>query len=106
LVRLRILSTITATTPAGYRAADARFLAGAIHFERGDTPEAIRWWRDIRPDSRDRYVDEYSRLLDELQWPDGIRVKQIAYVLDSVHSRWRASALQRLRYFGRTCESY
>jgi hypothetical protein len=106
MVRLRILSTIMATSPHGYRAADARFLAGAIQFEQGDRAEATRWWRDIQPDSRDRYVEEYSRLLDELQWPSGIRPRQIEYILDSVSSRWRASALKRLRHFGSTCESY
>lgn len=106
MVRLQILSTVIATSPNGYRTADARFLAGAIHFEQGDTPEAIRRWRDIRPDSRDVYVEEYSRLLAELQWPQGIRMQQVKYVIDSVHSRWRTSSLARLRYFGRTCESY
>jgi hypothetical protein len=106
MVRLRILSTIAATSPHGYRVADARFLAGAIHFEQGDTSEAVRWWPDIRPDSRDRYVDEYSRLLDELQWPERIRPRQIKYILDSVNSRWRTFSLERLRHFGLTCESY
>ena len=106
MVRLQILSTVIATSPAGYRAADTRFLAGAIHFERGDTSEAIRQWREIRPDSRDGYVEEYSRLLQELQWPEGIRVRQLKYVLDSVDSRWRRTATERLRYFGRACTSY
>jgi hypothetical protein len=105
-VRLQILSTVIATSPNGYRTADARFLAGAIHFEQGDTAEAIRRWRDIRPDSRDAYVEEYSRLLEELQWPQGVRTQQVKHVLDSVDSRWRTSSLARLRYFGRTCESY
>jgi hypothetical protein len=104
-VRLQILSTVIATSPNGYRTADARFLAGAM-FEQGDTSEAIRRWREIRPDSRDAYFEEYSRLLDELQWPQGIRMQQVKYVVDSVHSRWRTSSLERLRYFGRTCESY
>ena len=106
MVRLQILSTAIHTTPNGYRAADARFLVGAIHFEQGDTAEAIRWWRAMRPDSGDRYVEEYSRLLDELQWPAGIRPRQIKYVLDSANSRWRTSSLERLRHFGSTCDSY
>ena len=105
-VRLQILQTVIATSPNGYRTADARFLAGAIHFERGETSEAIRRWREIRPDSGDAYVEEYSRLLEELQWPQGVRTQQVKYVLDSVDSRWRTSSLARLRYFGRTCESY
>jgi|SoiMethySBSTD1v2_1073268.scaffolds.fasta_scaffold00049_101 hypothetical protein len=106
MVRLRILSTVIATTPNGYRAADARFLAGAIHFERGDTLEAIRSWREIRQDAGDRYVEAYSRLLDELRWPEGIRPRQIEYVLNSVQSRWRSSSLERLRDFGSACDRY
>ena len=105
-VRLQILQTVIATSPNGYRTADARFLAGAIHFEGGETSEAIRRWREIRPDSGDAYVEEYSRLLEELQWPQGVRTQQVKYVLDSVDSRWRTSSLARLRYFGRTCDSY
>jgi hypothetical protein len=106
MVRLRILSTVIATSPDRYRVADARFLAGAIHFERGDTQEAVELWREIRPDSGDSYSDEYSRLLEELRWPEGIRVRQIEYIVDSVHSRWRASSLERLRHFGSACDSY
>src|SRR5688572_16348229 len=38
----------------------------------------------------------------ELRWPEGARVQQIKYIIDSVYSRWRTSWLERLRYFGRT----
>ena len=105
-LRLRILSAVIATSPDGYRLSDARFLIGQIYFEQGNLTEAHAWWKDIRHDSRDSYADAYSRLLDELQRPDGVNVKQIKYVLQSVVSQWRHSSLERLRYFGRTCESY
>lgn len=105
-LRLRLLSTAIATSPDGYRRSDARFLIGQIYFEQGNLTEAHEWWRDIRYDSRDSYADAYSRLLEELRWPDGVRVRQIKYVLQSVVSHWRDSSLERLRYFGRTCDSY
>ena len=105
-LRLRILSTVIATSPDGYRVSDARFLIGQIYFEQGNLTEAHSWWRDIRPDSRDSYADAYSRLLDELRWPDGGRVQQIKYVLQSVVSQWRHSSMERLRHFGRSCDSY
>jgi hypothetical protein len=105
-LRLRILTTAIATSPDGYRLSDARFLIGQIYFEQGNLTEADAWWRDIRHDSRDSYADAYSRLLDELRWPDGIRVRQIKYVLQSVSSQWRESSMERLRHFGRTCDSY
>lgn len=105
-LRLRILSTVIATSPDGYRRSDARFLIGQIYFEQGNLTEAHAWWRDIRHDSRDSYGDAYSRLLDELKRPDGLRVQQIKYVLQSVVSQWRNSSMERLRHFGRTCDSY
>jgi hypothetical protein len=105
-LRLRILSTVIATSPEGYRRSDARFLIGQIYFEQGNLTEAHAWWRDIRHDPRDSYADAYSRLLDELRWPDGLRVQQIKYVLQSVVSQWRDSSMERLRHFGRTCDSY
>jgi hypothetical protein len=105
-LRLRILSTVIATSPDGYRVSDARFLVGEIYFEQGNLTEATAWWEDIRQDPRDGYAEAYSRLLDELRWPDGVRVKQIKYVLQSVDSHWRHSSLERLRQFGRTCDTY
>ena len=105
-LRLRILSTVIATSPDGYRVSDARFLVGQIYFEQGNLTEAHAWWRDIRHDPRDSYADAYSRLLDELRRPDGVRVQQIKYVLQSVVSQWRNSSMERLRHFGRSCDSY
>ena len=105
-LRLRILSTVIASSPDGYRVSDARFLIGQIYFEQGNLTEATTWWKDIRHDSRDSYTDAYSRLLGELEWQDGVRVRQIEYVLRSVSSQWRNSSMERLRHFGRTCDTY
>jgi len=105
-LRLRILSMVIASSPDGYRVSDARFLIGQIYFEQGNLTEAITWWKDIRHDYRDSYAEAYSRLLGELQWQDGVRVRQIEYVLQSVSSQWRNSSMERLRHFGRTCDTY
>jgi hypothetical protein len=105
-LRLRILSTAIATSPDGYRVSDARFLIGEIYFEQGNVTEAAAWWGNIRQDARDSYAEAYSRLLDELRWPEGVRVRQIKYVLQSVDSQWRRSSLERLRHFGRACDTY
>jgi len=105
-LRLRILSTVIASSPDGYRVSDARFLIGQIYFEQDNLTEATTWWKDIRHDSRDSYADAYSRLLGELEWQDGVRVRQIEYVLRSVSSQWRNSSMERLRHFGRTCDTY
>jgi hypothetical protein len=105
-LRLRILSTVIATSPDGYRVSDARFLIGQIYFEQGNVTEAHSWWKDIRHDSGDSYAEAYCRLLDELRRPDGVRMPQIKYVLQSVVSQWRNSSMERLRHFGRTCDSY
>ena len=54
-LRLRLLTTIVATTPNGYRSADARFLAGQVLFGQGDLEGARTWWSAITPDAHDSY---------------------------------------------------
>ncbi|MBY0496834.1 MAG: hypothetical protein K2Y23_21705 [Cyanobacteria bacterium] len=56
-VRLRILSSIIATTPDGYRESDARYLAGEILFKQGSLDEALRWWAPMQPREGDTYID-------------------------------------------------
>jgi len=55
-IRLRLLTTIIDSTPSGYRAADARFLAGEILFNQKRVPEALSCWeRIISPPARQLY---------------------------------------------------
>jgi len=42
-LRLRILSTVIASSPDGYRVSDARFLIGQIYFEQDNLTEATTW---------------------------------------------------------------
>lgn len=105
-LRLRVLSTIVQSTPGGYRAADARFLAGEIFFYQNDTAEALRWWRDITPGSGDSYAIAYSELLAELQAPSGLSAAKVIAVLGGERRRWLELSRKRLRQFGYTFTSF
>jgi hypothetical protein len=105
-IRLRLLATIVETTPVGYRAGDARFLAGAIAFRRGEVAEALRWWRPIQPDAADIYVSLYSQVLDAIRAPRVVDGRRVERILANVHGRWRVSSIDRLRQFGYACDAY
>jgi hypothetical protein len=105
-LRLRLLTTIIETTPAGYRSADARFLAGEILFNQNNAPEAVRMWRDIRPDPRDSYVEAYSELLAEMRSADGATASEINRILGAEHRRWLDFSEVRLRQFGYTFDTF
>src|SRR5207248_2599690 len=53
--RLGILTGILRTTPHGYRASDARFLIGTIHWREGSLGDALRAWRAMAVDPTDAY---------------------------------------------------
>ena len=55
-VRLAILSTIVETSPNGYGAADARFLAGRLLWDRSDIAGAVELWRGMGTDERTTYA--------------------------------------------------
>ena len=105
-LRLRLLSTIIETTPEGYRSADARFLAGEIHFNQNNAPEAVRVWREIRPDAGDSYVEAYSELLAEMRSPNGATAAGINRILGAEHRRWLDFSAARLRQFGYAFDTF
>lgn len=105
-LRLRLLSTIMETTPDSYRAADARFLAGEIFFNQNNAPDALRMWREIRPDARDSYVEAYSELLAEMRSPNGATASEINRILGAEHRRWLDFSEVRLRQFGYTFDTF
>jgi hypothetical protein len=105
-LRLRLLSTIMETTPDGYRAADAHFLAGEILFNQNNAPDALRMWREIRPDARDSYVEAYSELLAEIRSPNGATASEINRILGAEHRRWLDFSEARLRQFGYTFDTF
>lgn len=97
--RLAILDGIIRTTPGGYRASDARFLMGAIHWRQGNLDEAMRVWRQMAPDPGDSHVIPARQILDALQSgrPLGLEVDRI---LKNDQGRWLSFSDQRLRRFG------
>ena len=105
-IRLRLLSTIIESTPGGYRAADARYLAGEIFFYQHNTPEAIRWWRAITPDAGDSYAIAYSELLQELKSPSGLSAAEINAILGGERGRWLDASRRRLRQFGHSFTTF
>jgi hypothetical protein len=104
-VRLGILNGILATTPDGYRAGDARYLIGAIHWRRRNPDRALDTWRSIAIEPTDAYAAEYSQILsavrraplNELSVADR---RTIDAALDNEHARWLMFSWTRLRQFG------
>jgi hypothetical protein len=109
-VRLRILNGIVATTPHGYRASDARFLIGTIHWRAGRSTDAVRAWREMTIDPTDTYVGLYSDLLGAMrsaaasgQRLDRIRV---ANAVDGERGTWINFSYDRLLRFGYRFETF
>ena len=65
--RLEILGGIVRSTPDGYRANDARFLIGEIHWSAKRVPAAVSSWCQMSVDAGDAYVDTYRQILSALQ---------------------------------------
>ena len=104
-VRLMVLSTIVNTTPDGYRIDDARFLAGEIHWRAEQHDEAIRLWRQMRPDPQDAYYLAEARVQDAIAAapPNTLRVRQ---ALRDQQGRWWVASVDRLRQFGYRPDRY
>jgi hypothetical protein len=104
-LRLRLLSTIVETTPDGYRASDARYLAGEILFNQDNLTEAHRVWRSMRPGPRDAYFRASSEVLEALDvaMPSP---RELRRVLQAEYGRWRVYSIDRLRHFGHSCNTF
>ena len=98
-LRLRVLSTILATSPGGYRTDDARFLAGEIQWKAQRPDEAVRLWREMRPGPEDAYHLSAQRVQDAIATtpPNASRVSQ---ALRDQEGRWWMASVDRLRQFG------
>jgi len=111
-VRLGILLGILRTTPRGYRANDARFLVGSVHWRNGDTGDALRAWRAMTRDAGDAYAESIGRILDAIAQTGGDRgdvdtretmralTLQINGILRAEHGRWIVFSIDRLKQFG------
>ncbi len=104
--RLRLLSTIVETTPDGYRASDARFLAGQIFFRRGDVDQALEWWSLMRPAPNDSYVVAATALRGLLGADGPGDVAAIRSVLWRERARNDDLISARMRQFGYRCDNY
>jgi hypothetical protein len=108
--RLTVLTELLRTTPDGYRAADARFLIGSIHWRHGDAPAALQAWRKIAVDPTDSYVRAYSDVLSAItesaSHDDPAFKRRIERVLDAERGRWRDFSYTRLRHFGYRFDTY
>jgi hypothetical protein len=112
-VRLDILTGILRTTPRGYRASDARFLIGAIHWREGSVGDALRSWRGMTTDPSDAYAASIAQILDAIATETaGDRgtadsretmrrlATQIDGILRAEHGRWIMFSIDRLQQFG------
>ncbi len=109
-VRVRILTSIVATTPNGYRASDARYLIGAIYWRQMRVDEALRWWRELTIDPQDNYVTAYSRVLDAVRRAgpngEGLDRGAINSALDEEQQKWVEFWKGRLEQFGYAFDVY
>lgn len=109
--RLAILGAILRTTPAGYRASDARFLVGSIYWKRGRPAEAVRVWREITAARDDSYRAAYVDILDVLgagldPAADRVAAARIDGILAAEHQRWLKFSDARLKQFGYAVDSF
>jgi hypothetical protein len=109
-VRLSILTQIVRTAPGGYRASDARYLVGGMHWRQGRTAAAVRWWREMTVDTADTYVTAYRDVLDVLAATDPsldpVAKARIDGILASEYRRWLDASTSRLRYFGYEADEF
>jgi len=104
--RLAILETIVDTSPNGYGAADARFLAGRLLWDRNDIAGAVQWWRGMKADERTAYGAVRAEIGSALQ-PDGrVDVLRVVRALGAERGRWLRESAERLARFGYTPQTF
>jgi hypothetical protein len=105
-IRIRLLTTILETTPDGYGAADARYLLGRVRWNQNRTAEAMDWWRDIQPDSRNLYAPFYTVIVPEVRAPTTATAARILGVLGAERLAWERTSAARLKQFGYTAHTF
>jgi hypothetical protein len=105
-MRLSILTTIIETSPDGYGAADARFLAGRLLWDRSDIAGAVRMWRGMERDPRTTYATVRADIGRALH-PDGsVDVVGVVRALGAERTRWLRESADRLERFGYTPQTF
>jgi hypothetical protein len=105
-VRLKILTTIIETTPGGYGAADARFLAGRIMWDQNNVADAMRWWREITTDERRMYAPIYTDVLEVVRSSSTSKASRISALLGADYRRWLEFSERRLGEFGYRLDTF
>jgi len=105
-VRLSILTAIVEMSPDGYGAADARFLAGRMSWDRNDVSGAVRWWREMKTDERNSYAAVRAEIGRALGPGTQVNVVEIVRALGAERGRWLRNSEARLRRFGYTFETF
>jgi hypothetical protein len=105
-VRLRVLATIVDTTPGGYRASDARFLAGAVLFRQSNLEDALEWWRPMQPAADDTYRDAALAIKRAIGREGRLDQFELRRILWTESARWAEINYNRMRQFGYACDSY
>jgi hypothetical protein len=105
-VRVRILTTIAATTPEGYGGADARFLIGEIFWDQNRVVDALRWWREIGDDERGMYRPVYTDVVREVRSWTGASAARISARLGVEYRLWLEFSQRRLSEFGYELDTF
>ena len=110
-VRLAILQGILRSTPNAYRAGDARFLIGAIHWQQGRAADALHAWRGMTVVATDSYSAASAQLVaalraDEVNHDSALLSRQVNRVLKNELGRWVDLSYDRLKQFGYRFDTY
>jgi hypothetical protein len=105
-VRLELLSGILRTTPRGYRANDARFLIGTIHWQQERRHDALDAWRTLTAGGADDIHAPAIAQIREALRPAVPDSRNIELILKNQHGRWLAFSDDRLRRFGYRFDTY
>lgn len=104
-VRLGILRRVIETTPDGYGANDARFLAGAIDWRAGRRSQALEQWRGLSTSPDGSYAVASAALRVSLL-TSPVDDRQIEHILKNENGRWLSLSYDRLRRFGYRMDTY
>jgi hypothetical protein len=116
-LRIEILDAIVRTSPAGYRASDARFLEGGIYWKQQRFNEALREWDRLGIDADSSYaiaIRELNAALGQSAatsaaaggLPRTIERGEIDRILAAEHGRWVDFSIDRLKKFGYRVDTY
>jgi hypothetical protein len=108
-VRMAILNGIIASARDGYRANDARFLLGVIHWRARRPAAALESWRALTEGSDGSHSavsSQIRRLLLERPADDGVMRREVERILRNEQGRWLMSAYDRLEHFGYRVDTY